>query len=71
MKVLTAEDLGVETVEGVETTGFDLRLSSLLPQADSSTLPEQRETFLRDRFGIKLENPITGEWICSWRTAGN
>lgn len=70
MKVLTAEDLGIETVEGVERAALELEPSSSLPQEDSPTLTEQHETFLRDRFGIKLENPTTGEWIRSWRTEG-
>ncbi len=70
MKVLTAEDLGIETVEGVERAAFELEPSSSLPQEDSPTLTEQHETFLRDRFSIKLENPTTGELIRSWRTEG-
>jgi hypothetical protein len=70
MKALTAEDLGIETVEGVEMTALELGSASLHPQKDSSTLTEQHETFLRDRFGIKLENPATGEWVRSWRTEG-
>ncbi len=70
MKVLTAEDLGIETVEGVEMPALELGTSSLHLPADSSTLTELHDTFLRDRFGIKLENPITGEWIRSWRTDG-
>lgn len=70
MKVLTVEDLGIETLEGVETTAPELRASNLQAHNGSSTLTEQQETFLCDRFGIKLENPQTGQWIRSWRADG-
>lgn len=70
MKVLTVEDLGIETLEGVETAAPELRPSNLQAHNGSSTLTEQQETFLRDRFGIKLENPQTGQWIRSWRADG-
>ncbi|HRI39888.1 MAG TPA: hypothetical protein PLO50_15135 [Nitrospira sp.] len=70
MKVLTVEDLGIETVEGVETTAPELRPSSPQPHNGLSPLTEQQEAFLRDRFGIKLEHPQTGRWIRSWRTDG-
>lgn len=67
MKVLTTEDLGIAIWEGVEAPMPDLEPSSLRPQAASMSLPERQEAFLRDRFGIKLENPQTGRWILSWR----
>lgn len=70
MKVLTVEDLGIQTLEGVETTAPELRASSPQPLNGSSTLTEQQEAFPCDRFGIKLEHPQTGRWIPSWRTDG-
>lgn len=70
MKVLTTEDLGIETVEGVEMTTLKLEPSSSHPQTDSLALTEQHDTFLRDHFSIKLENPKTGRWIRSWRAEG-
>jgi hypothetical protein len=70
MKVLTVEDLGIATWEGVEVPLFTLEPSSLRPQTGSSLLTEQQETFLRDRFSTKLEDSETGEWIRSWRADG-
>lgn len=70
MKVLTTYDLGIETVEGVETTALEPERSSPALQTGSPILTKQQETFLRDRFGIKLEHPSTGRWIRSWRAEG-
>ncbi|MFO0699618.1 MAG: hypothetical protein U0236_10330 [Nitrospira sp.] len=70
MKVLTTADLGIDALEGVETTALEWELSSPRPHRGLSNLTEQQETFLQDRFGIKLENPHTGQWIRSWRADG-
>ncbi|MBL8036579.1 MAG: hypothetical protein JNN16_03665 [Nitrospira sp.] len=70
MKVLTTEDLGIATWEGIEAPMPELEPSSPRPRTDSTVLTEQQEAFLRDRFGIKLENPQTGQWIQSWRVEG-
>ncbi len=70
MKVLTAEDLGIATWEGVEVPLFTWESSSLPPQTDSPILTERQDAFLRDRFGTKLEHPQTGRWIRSWREDG-
>ncbi len=70
MRVLTAEDLGITTWEGVEVPLFTLKSSSLHPQTGSSLLTERQDAFLRDRFSTKLEDPETGQWICSWREDG-
>jgi len=70
MRVLTAEDLGIATWEGVEVPLFTLESSSLHPQTGSSILTEQQDAFLRDRFSTKLEAPETGQWIRSWRVDG-
>ncbi len=33
-------------------------------------LSSDQETFLRERYSTKLEDPRTGRWIRSWRTEG-
>ncbi len=70
MRVLTAEDLGVTTWEGVEIPLFTLKSSSHHHRTSSSRLTEQHDAFLRDRFSTKLEDPETGQWISSWREDG-
>ncbi|MBL8073808.1 MAG: hypothetical protein JNL29_05535 [Nitrospira sp.] len=70
MKVLTAEDLGIAAWEGVEVPVSKLELSSLCHHTGSPILTERHETFLRDRFSTKLEDPETGQWIRSWRADG-
>ena len=70
MKVLTAEDLGIAAWESVEVPVSTLELSSLCHHIGSPILTERQETFLRDRFCTKLEDPETGQWICSWREDG-
>lgn len=70
MKVLTAEDLGIAAWEGVEVPVSKLELSSLCHHIGSPILTEQQDAFLRDRFSTKLEDPETGQWICSWREDG-
>lgn len=70
MRVLTAEDPGITTWEGVEVPLFTLESSSLHPQTGSPILTERQDAFLRDRFSTKLENPETGQWISSWREDG-
>lgn len=70
MKVLTVEDLGIAVWEGIEPPMLELEPSVPRLHAGSTILTIQHETFLRDRFGIKLENPQTGQWIRSWRTDG-
>lgn len=70
MKVLTSEDLGIAAWEGIEPPMLELEPSAPGPSAGSTILTEQQEAFLRDRFGIKLENLQTGRWIRSWRAEG-
>ena len=70
MKVLTSEDLGIAAWEGIEPPMLELEPSAPSPRTGSTILTEQQEAFLRDRFGIKLENPQTGRWIRSWRSEG-
>lgn len=70
MKVLTVEDLGIATWEGIEAPMLELEPSAPRGHTGSPRLTEQQEAFLRDRFGIKLENPQTGQWIRSWRADG-
>ncbi|MBH0204094.1 MAG: hypothetical protein HP496_17805 [Nitrospira sp.] len=70
MKVLTVEELGIATGEGVDVPLFKSEPLSLSPHTDSSILTEQQETFLRDRFSTKLEDPETGRWIRSWHADG-
>ena len=70
MRVLTAEDLGITTWEGVEVPVFALESSSPHPRTSSSKLTKQQDAFLHDRFSTKLEDPETGQWICSWREDG-
>ncbi len=70
MKVLTAEDLGIEILEGVHDAALQSRhpFHQLL---SAHSLPRlQQEAFIRERFGIKLEDPRTGRWIRSWCTDG-
>ena len=33
-------------------------------------LSSEQDTFLRDHYSTKLEDPRTGRWIRSWRTEG-
>jgi hypothetical protein len=61
MKVLTAEDLGIATWEGIEVPVLKLEPSSLRSHAGSSILTEQQATFLCNRFSTKLEDPETGK----------
>lgn len=70
MKVLTSEDLGIAAWGGIEPPMLEWEPSAPSPRTGSTILTEQQEAFLRDRFGIRLENPQTGRWIRSWRTDG-
>ena len=70
MTVLTADKLGIETLEAGEATASESLQSFPRPRTVQSMLTIQQEMFLRDRFSTKLEDPRTGRWIRSWRTEG-
>ena len=70
MRVLTADNLDIETLETGESTPPELLQSFPRPRTVQSMLTIQQEMFLRDRFSTKLEDPRTGRWIRSWRTEG-
>lgn len=70
MRVLTADNLDIETLETGEATAPESLQSFPRPRTVQSMLTIQREMFLRDCFSTKLEDPRTGRWIRSWRIKG-
>jgi hypothetical protein len=60
---LTSEDINSQPV--IDTVCFPKRLGT-----HTSCLSSEQDTFLRDRYSTKLEDPRTGRWIRSWRTEG-
>ena len=70
MRVLTADNLDIETLEAGEATALKSLQSFPRPHTVQSMLTIQQEMFLRDRYSTKLEDTRTGRWIRSWRTEG-
>lgn len=65
MNVLTADDLGIETLEPREVMAPEPQQSSLRPHNVQLMLTIRQVTFIRDRFCTKLEDPRTGRRILS------
>lgn len=60
---LTSEDISSQPV--IDTVCFPKGLDT-----HTFCLSSEQETFLRERYSTKLEDPRTGRWIRSWRTEG-
>lgn len=70
MNVATTEALDTDLLAPNDCPVLEAPRSLPRLQSVRSTLTDQQEAFLHDRFSTKLEDPRTGRWIRSWREEG-